>query len=682
MRGARIVADALLVPSEGKLRGEPLTLLAAVSSTRDRQQLSQIVHAYWRLVETVVVYSFRWEHDRQLQQIKADDDAERVLRAARAASAAAIQEAEVMAVKAQHELATLVPFASEAPLPMPADRPQIGPYRTGFSLLFAMRPAPGRLRLIDYSLPIRRQAIDRRVLAIEAASEAQQATIDAYGQGQARLSDCLALMDESLRQRRALIASVCRYNDDIADYALSVAGPEIAGRSLVGMLIKIEDDTAIQPAGHIEAVPVWTPYSQRNLPTPARLPQTRVPTPAKRSGGTTPTPAKHPGQKTPTPAKRPQSHQPTPAKGSEEDARSPASEWLPSGPAAEETPALDPVEGAGEEGSGNEIGVSAGSRSDATESGMLDDSPSTMAERPMVPVDADSDAGAARTANKPVASNRHAWEAADPEPSRLPSELPTTEESFPPVPTAGTPGARTAQLVAALYEENTLPPGDAKPLSLTECLRTAPGGDRRRLIETYWLAAHRMAAYHVLARRVRLLEGLARQPAPESSESRRRASRMAAEADLLEAHAKLLESQRVLAVWVGRVSEAAWPIPSTVPYSGPYQAKPQAQSQPLAVSWACRRLAAAVTGLADGVQRRATAVLEAEMACAGATEAYQTGGRPVDPVLERIDRQSDQMLAFLQTVTDYNRAIAEYALTTLPPDSPQEALLAALAVRQ
>ena len=42
--------------------------------------------------------------------------------------------------------------------------------------------------------------------------------------------------------------------------------------------------------------------------------------------------------------------------------------------------------------------------------------------------------------------------------------------------------------------------------------------------------------------------------------------------------------------------------------------------------------------------------------------------------------QTRQTLAFLETLTAYNRAIAEYALTVLPPETSADDLLATLAV--
>lgn len=78
-----------------------------------------------------------------------------------------------------------------------------------------------------------------------------------------------------------------------------------------------------------------------------------------------------------------------------------------------------------------------------------------------------------------------------------------------------------------------------------------------------------------------------------------------------------------------------WPMPSTAAYTGPYLLKLEAQPRRLVESWPVRRLAAVIPGLAESIQRHATAVVEAD---------------------------------------------AEYALTVLPPEIPTEKLVTALVV--
>ena len=88
-----------------------------------------------------------------------------------------------------------------------------------------------------------------------------------------------------------------------------------------------------------------------------------------------------------------------------------------------------------------------------------------------------------------------------------------------------------------------------------------------------------------------------------------------------------------------------------------------------------------IPAMGDSVQQHATAVVESDAARAVATEKYRAGGASIDSVLESVGQQTEQTVAFLETLTDYNRAIADYALAVLPPAAPAEKLASALVVK-
>ncbi len=88
-----------------------------------------------------------------------------------------------------------------------------------------------------------------------------------------------------------------------------------------------------------------------------------------------------------------------------------------------------------------------------------------------------------------------------------------------------------------------------------------------------------------------------------------------------------------------------------------------------------------IPGLGENVQQHAAAVVEADAARVAAAEKYRTGGVPLEQVLDGVARQMEQTLAFLNTLTEYNRAIAEYVLTVLPPTTPADRLVAALVAK-
>ncbi|HYW81398.1 MAG TPA: hypothetical protein VE890_17570, partial [Thermoguttaceae bacterium] len=183
---------------------------------------------------------------------------------------------------------------ADSPLPLPADRPHVGPYRTLFAELFATRAAPPRARLMEQTLPIRWRAIEDRAGAVGMSEDALAVALADYQAGRARVPDVLRCLAQCTAHRQALMASVCRYNADIADYALAVAGPTVGGRALVSMLIQpsphsVEPllprrDSDVQPTG-----------LQRSMRDP-RGPQRAVPTPASRPDDAAAEPSTTPGR--------------------------------------------------------------------------------------------------------------------------------------------------------------------------------------------------------------------------------------------------------------------------------------------------------------------------------------------------------------------------------------------------
>jgi hypothetical protein len=136
-----------------------------------------------------------------------------------------------------------------------------------------------------------------------------------------------------------------------------------------------------------------------------------------------------------------------------------------------------------------------------------------------------------------------------------------------------------------------------------------------------------------------------------------------------------------LALHIGAVADATWPLASTVPHSGSYLLKVDAQPPSVAQSWPVRRLAATVPALGESVCQHATAVVEADAARAVAAEQYRLGAATINQTLEGIAEQGEQTTAFLVSLTEYNRAIAEYALTVLPPGTSADKLVASLVVK-
>jgi hypothetical protein len=171
------------------------------------------------------------------------------------------------------------------------------------------------------------------------------------------------------------------------------------------------------------------------------------------------------------------------------------------------------------------------------------------------------------------------------------------------------------------------------------------------------------------------------QPAGAADMLRLQAAQLAAKAAMRDGHVALIEAQYILALRIGALTDPAWPLASTVPHSGGYLLKLEAQSQSLAESWPVRRLAATMPGLGQSVQQRAAAVVDADAARVATAEKYAGGGATIQQVIEGIAEQTEQTAAFLEAVDVYNRAIAEYATIVLPLGTPADKLVAALVAK-
>jgi hypothetical protein len=150
---------------------------------------------------------------------------------------------------------------------------------TNYQSLFASRVPPPIVRVIDRTLPIRLSAINDRTVAVQVAKEAAMASWDAYQSGRADFHAVLASHELYLRQRRAMIETVCRYNHDIGEYAVAVLDPNLPAQQLVLALVETK---SVEKQGDVRPVEFVQPMNNppRQNPTPALRPQRDQPTPA------------------------------------------------------------------------------------------------------------------------------------------------------------------------------------------------------------------------------------------------------------------------------------------------------------------------------------------------------------------------------------------------------------------
>jgi hypothetical protein len=246
------------------------------------------------------------------------------------------------------------------------------------------------------------------------------------------------------------------------------------------------------------------------------------------------------------------------------------------------------------------------------------------------------------------------------------------------------PAARARELAGVLHWDRASPPGNPVAVTLDDCLRDPPAASRQAIIEAYWSARQRAAEYQVLTQQRDLLLDLAHTSAEITplARQRLRSAEAASEAALLEAQSALWTAQSELAARCGRADNLSRPWPSTAPHAGLYALQVEKLPGGVAQSRAIRRLLDLIPRQAESLQDSAAAVVEADFIRAVLTAAYETGGVPVDQVLDAIARQTQQTRAFLSSITAYNQSIGRYVLAVLPPQVSSEALVASLVVQR
>jgi len=651
-----LVADALALPPGSTITGQPVPLVAVVATAPDRQRQIEAVHAYWRLTEAVGECHFCLERHQRLARLRAGTGESAGLRTAQAAAVAQLRDAEVQVTTAQHDLAEILLLSPDTPLPLPNDQPLIGPYRTLFAELFAGKNSPVRARMLDQTLPLRSRAVESHAAALLAAEDTLDAAIELQASGQDHLASVLVALDAHVRQQRAFLAAVCRYNHDIADYALIVVSPQTTPELLVGTLIKRNRPTG-QPV---------TP-----LPTMATLPATYQPPiagPAQPTVANWPTRAARPGVGA---DQNPQVVSPARVKGSP-PIESPAVVVPPNPPRSNEPeePHL--------------------ARPQKSAIPLVPDKPEGTVS-PATGAKAKDDP-TTHTSQKPISGN------APPPPSAQEAKPGPNMNARRP---SMTPAQRTVQLTVALYQDRDLPilagqpvgvfagetpasqshAGETPLLRLIDCVRAVPASNREKTIETYWVVRQTAAQYQSLVEQIRWLEALgttifAQNPPSPTAMLKLRTARLTAEAEKADAVAEWTEAMLQLAGAAGLETEKTLPQATTVPFVGHF---PLASPSPDR-SWSRRRLEATIPRRELAIIDRATAVVEADVLRAAVTADFLAGRSSLERVLSGIEAQTCETSAFLRAVTDYNQAIARYATVTRSANIEAERLVAALMV--
>ena len=665
----QLVADALTLPPGGTITGRPVSLASVVATAPERQRQIEAVHAYWRLAEALGEYHFSHERQQRLARLRAANDEAADLRTAGAIAAAQVREAEVQVATAQHDLAEILLLAPGTPLPLPADQPLVGPYRTLFAELFAGKMAPQRARMLDQTLPLRNRAIESHAAALLAAEDALDAAIELQTSGQGRLAGVIAALDAQVRQQRAFLSAVCRYNHDIADYALVVISPQTTPEILVGTLIKPNrpaagtmypwsavtplPTTATRPAAYQQPISgsVGVPPASSSVGILPASSSVGVP-PASGSVGILPVVPNRP-----TRAARPGG-----AAGHSPDAAKPANteETAPADSPSAIVPPNPPQNGESQE-------------------------PRLAPPQEMaIPLVPEQPAGpTTHSSRKPITAS------GPPQASAV--------EAYPTL-VGLTPAEQTVKLAAALFSDRNLPSSAGQPLPLNagetptlldagkmpalrliDCLRSAPTSNRAKAIEAYWTARQIAAQHQSFVEQIQWLKALeptlsAQNPPLPMAMLQWRAARLAVEAERADAETDGRTALFELAGQAGLETVKTLPQPVSIPFVGRLPLPASPSDRP----WPQRRLEATIPQRQQAIIDQAAAVAQSDASRAAATADFLAGRSSVERVLAAVEVQARETSAFLRAVTEYNRAIAQYATASLPTNTAAEKLVAAL----
>jgi hypothetical protein len=255
--------------------------------------------------------------------------------------------------------------------------------------------------------------------------------------------------------------------------------------------------------------------------------------------------------------------------------------------------------------------------------------------------------------------------------------------------------ARVQKLSELLHWDRQLPDELGRPTPLADCLRSVGSTDRPAVLKLYWQTRERAARYQVISDQLERLNALAaaaialrNEPGMAEAGVRLQAARRAAQAAALEAQLALVESEFQLTQAAGRRLEEVWLLPTTPPQSGRYVVAANGGLQP-----AVRRLAQAVALRHEELELRTDAVIRCDQlrAESGSNARAASGGQApaasaagelsaLDRVVWAVVRQAEETLVFLNSLTEYNLAIARYVLATTPPGTSNEDLVRRLVI--
>ena len=642
----------LFVSAAGRLgEAKPVRLREALARAGDSTRRIALVKTYWEVVAAGVKAGLWGEGVAEIRSAPIPPNEINLARAAEARARWVAERAFLELRLAQERLKEVLSWPSSQVPPLPGDLLLVAEYRTYYDEVYARQQLPFRVHQLGRTLPFRWREIQAGLTAFQAAEDWRLAAVQALSQGRGSTREFIQALECRLKAEVSLVDSLCAYNQEIAEYALSVAAPGVSADALATMLL---GRRAVEEAG---------------------APGTMLGQWEQNHGGNV-----------------------APARGASEKGVSPALHL-------EESPRNEPFSPPGwrqllprsdgfqsmssQEQSGfSGAGMPPGGREQNSRGSV------TVQGEPLLPVEGNllPDGAAAEGHREQLPG-----EGAEPTPAETKLFRPLLADSqllrrFPGL--EGAKGGMAQQMVMAwmfgISPELVANFGTATPVSFTacklvDCLEHARSSDRLAVVQAYWEVARVWAHWVLLQDQMALAEEWAvllfrnaRLPGNAEGYLRLRAWRHQLQAQQAQVERAVFEAQAQLGRFLPLPQARDLLIPSTRPHVGGYDLQWDKLPEPQKADPRLQRLALRVLGTGQLLQLAPEAIASADIAWAEELNSFYRRGHDISELLETTEFYLDLQREWVDRILDYNRAIAEYADATVPRDIPGRKFAASL----
>ncbi|MGL6196823.1 MAG: hypothetical protein ACRC2T_18580 [Thermoguttaceae bacterium] len=263
---ARTIADpnnpfyALQLESEptdanSSITGVPLTLYEIVAQIRSPQARAQTLELYWELAGEIAKYKILLYKLNQVSYwVNLPDAAQRApnFRMAEKLAQAECKSAELAVKAKQIKLAAMLKRygvyrpvlqasggnAQAEKLPIPCDLPLVSSYETRYDKIVQVRQVTENASVLDKLIPLQKEILDAKI------DEYNSANVFLEGILKSDASDAgvIGIHNQSIAAYCALVDAIVEYNKMIAEYVSQTVGPEIQGRRLLEMHVKLNPE--------------------------------------------------------------------------------------------------------------------------------------------------------------------------------------------------------------------------------------------------------------------------------------------------------------------------------------------------------------------------------------------------------------------------------------------------------